>query len=376
MHPSSLISYYPTYAILDEIVSIGSFKELNIFIDLKNVLQTTYMKHAIENIVESSKSSKFVDTAIFSSLISFLSFHKIYGVKRGIETNFIVFFESGHSYYHKNIDKNYKVSRKIDDLYGLDKKDKDLFYKTLQANFQLIEKACNKLPRVSVVRLPNLEADFVPYYVLKRNLVKRGEGIGNIIYSNDHDLWQCLQNDVVIFSKAGKIKKIVKQGNVLSMLFKKETNIPDDCLTLAMSVIGDPGDDVTGVKGVGPARFLEIFEQLISMIGTINQLYDNVENNRSIFNFIPKSIQNKHLRKVVDEEVANNIISKNLKLVSFELISRALDNPSTTEMIDKRKIIEDVFSTERETSTVEGMKRGLEMLGVFLEEASLDFLYI
>jgi 5'-3' exonuclease len=376
MHPSSLISYYPTYAILDEIVSIGSFKELNIFIDLKNVLQTTYMKHAIENIVESSKSSKFVDTAIFSSLISFLSFHKIYGVKRGIETNFIVFFESGHSYYHKNIDKNYKVSRKIDDLYGLDKKDKDLFYKTLQANFQLIEKACNKLPRVRVVRLPNLEADFVPYYILKRNLVKRGEGIGNIIYSNDHDLWQCLQSDVVIFSKAGKTKKIVKQGNVLSMLFKKETNIPDDCLTLAMSVIGDPGDDVTGVKGIGPAKFLEIFEQLISMIGTMNQLYDNVENNRPIFNFIPKSIQNKHLRKVVDEEVANNIISKNLKLVSFELISRALDNPSTTEMIDKRKIIEDVFSTERETSTVEGMKRGLEMLGVFLEEASLDFLYI
>jgi 5'-3' exonuclease len=143
-----------------------------------------------------------------------------------------------------------------------------------------------------------------------------------------------------------------------------------------MSVIGDPGDDVTGVKGIGPAKFLEIFEQLISMIGTMNQLYDNVENNRPIFNFIPKSIQNKHLRKVVDEEVANNIISKNLKLVSFELISRALDNPSTTEMIDKRKIIEDVFSTERETSTVEGMKRGLEMLGVFLEEASLDFLYI
>jgi hypothetical protein len=376
MHPSSLLSYYPTYAILDEIVSIGSFKELNIFIDLKNVLQTTYMKHAIENIIESSKSSKFVDTAIFSSLISFLSFHKIYGIKRGIETNFIVFFESGHSYYHKNIDKNYKVSRKIDDLYGLDKKDKDLFYQTLQANFQLIEKACNKLPRVRVVRLPNLEADFVPYYVLKRNLIKRGEGIGNIIYSNDHDLWQCLSHDTVIFSKSGKIKKIVKQGNVLSMLFKKETNIPDDCLTLAMSVIGDPGDDVTGVKGVGPARFLEIFKQLISMIGTMNQLYDNVENNRPIFNFIPKSIQNKHLRKVVDEEVANNIISKNLKLVSFELISRALDNPSTTEMIDKRKIIEDVFSIERETSTVEGMKRGLEMLGVFLEEASLDFLYI
>ena len=69
MHPSSLISYYPTYAILDEIVSIGSYKHLNIFIDLKNVLQTTYMKHAIENIVESSRSSRYKDTSIFSSLI-------------------------------------------------------------------------------------------------------------------------------------------------------------------------------------------------------------------------------------------------------------------------------------------------------------------
>ena len=376
MHPSSLISYYPTYAILDEIVSIGSYKKLNIFIDLKNVLQTTYMKHAIENIVESSKSSRYKDTSVFSSLISFLSFHKIYGVKRGIETNFIIFYESGHSYYHKNIDKNYKVSRKIDDLYGLDKKDKDLFFATLQANFQLIERVCNRIAGLSAVCLPNLEADFVPYYILKRNLVERGEGIGNIIYSNDHDLWQCLSDDTVIFSKAGKIKKIVKQGNVLSMLFKRETKIPDEYLTLAMSVIGDPGDDVTGVANVGPARFLEVFDQLTALTGTMDQLYDNVENKRQIFNFLPESIQNKHLRKVVDSEMKDNTISKNLKLVSFELISRALDNPSKTEMIDKRKLIEKLFSNERETSTAEGMKRALEMSGVFLEEASLDFLYL
>lgn len=376
MHPSSLISYYPTYAILDEIVSIGNYKELNIFIDLKNVLQTTYMKHAIENIVQSSKDSRYKDTSIFSSLISFLSFHKIYGVKRGIETNFIVFYERGHSYYHKNIDRNYKVSRKIDDLYGLDKKDKDLFYETLQANFQLIEKACNRLPGVRVVQLPNLEADFVPYYVLKQNLVKRGEGIGNVIYSNDHDLWQCLDHDVMIFSKAGKTKKIVKQGNVLTRLLRKETEIPDRYLTLAMSVIGDPGDDVTGVANVGPARFIDIFEQLTSMTGTMDQLYDNVENKRNIFSFIPESIQNKHLRNVVDAELNDNIISKNLQLVSFEMISRALDNPRTTEMIDKRQIIERVFLHERETSTSDAMKKALEMSGVFLEEASLDFLYI
>ena len=127
MHPSSLLSYYPTYAILDEIASFGNYKKLNIFIDLKNTLQTTYMKHAIENIIDSSKKSRYLDTSVFSALISFLSFHKIYGVKRGIDTNFIIFFETGQSFYHKNIDKSYKISRRIDNLYGIDKVDRDLF---------------------------------------------------------------------------------------------------------------------------------------------------------------------------------------------------------------------------------------------------------
>ena len=75
MHPSSLLSYYPTYAILDEIASYGNYRTLNIFIDLKNAMQTTYMEHAIVNIVEASKKSNHLDTSVFSSLISFLSFH-------------------------------------------------------------------------------------------------------------------------------------------------------------------------------------------------------------------------------------------------------------------------------------------------------------
>ena len=77
MHPSSLLSYYPTYAILDEIVSKKNYKNINIFMDLKNNLQTTYMEHAIVNLVENTKRSKFIDTSIFTSIISFLSFHKI-----------------------------------------------------------------------------------------------------------------------------------------------------------------------------------------------------------------------------------------------------------------------------------------------------------
>lgn len=376
MHPSSLLSYYPTYAILDEIVSYGGYKTLNIFMDLKNVMQSVYMEHAIVNIVEASKKSKYLDTSVFSSLISFLSFHKIYGIKRGINTTFTIFFETGQSYYHKNIDKNYKISRRIDDLYGLDREDRELFFSVLHANYKLVEKACNRMPNVRVVRLPNLEADFVPYYATTRNLMPKGDGFANVIYSNDHDLWQGLTDDVFIYSKAGKHKKILKSGKVMEIFSKRPTNIPDEYLPLAMAVIGDPGDDVTGVNGIGPATFLKIFDQLIAITGNMETIYDKVENNKPLIDPIPPTIQNKKLKTIVDAEVENKTITNNLKLVSFELISRALENPVKTDMIDKRKIIEKQFLADREIFPLESMKKALERNNVYLEESSIDFIYI
>lgn len=297
-------------------------------------------------------------------------------MKRGINTNFVIFFESGQSFYHKNIDKNYKISRRIDDLYGLDREDRELFFSVLQANYQLVEGACNKMPGLKVIRLPNLEADFVPYYAITRDLVKKGNGVGNVVYSNDHDLWQCLRDDVFIYSKAAKFKRIHKHGKVMTMFLKKEVDIPDEYLTLAMAVIGDPGDDVTGVKGIGPAGFIQAFKELVALTGNMDIIHDKIENRQPLIDPIPQSIVNKKLRLIVDAEVKNQTISKNLQLVSFELISRALDNPIKTEMIDKRKIIEKQFISDRQVFPLESMKKALVKNGVFLEESSIDFLYI
>lgn len=375
MHPASLLSYYPTYAILDEILSYGSYKKLTIFMDLKNNLQTTYMEHAIVNIVENTKKSKYKDSSIFSSIISFLSFHKIYGIKRGIDINFIIFFETGQSYYHKNISKQYKISRKIDDLYGLERADRELFYEVLHSNFALIDKACNRLPGIKVIRLPNLEADFLPYYLLSRKKVPYNGEVGYITYSNDHDLWQCAAQDSYIYSKSAKIRKIIKPGTVMYNYLKRKNDIPDVYLPLAMSIIGDTGDDVTGVENVGPVRFLEVFDQLISLTGNIWEIYRKVENNLPLIDPIPTKFSNKYLRAIVDEEVKNKTISKNLKLVSFELISRALDNPNSVSMIDKRELITKILEKD-ETTPLSSLKEALEKTGVFLSDTSIDLLYI
>jgi len=375
MHPSSLLSYYPTYAILDEIVSYGNYKKLNIFIDLKNVLQTTYMEHAIVNIVENSKNTKFIDTSIFSSLVSFLSFHKIYGMKRGIDFNFIVFFESGKSSYHKNISKKYKISRQIDDLYGLDRVDRELFFNVLMSNYQLIEKAFNKIPSTTVIRLPNLEADFVPYYLLSRKFVPVDGSVGNITYSNDHDLWQCAADHSYIFSKSAKSKKIIKAGTIMKHILKKPTTIPDIYAPLAMGVLGDPGDDIDGINGVGPSGFFEFFDQLIAMTGSMGDIYRNLKDNKSLFKITPPSVVNKKLQKVVDEEIKNKTLSKAIRLISFELLSRELDDPNSTEMLEKRQLIEKRMS-DKEIVPLEPMRTALTKLGVYLEESTIDLLYI
>jgi len=333
------------------------------------------MEHAIINIVENSKNTKHIDTSVFSSVISFLSFHKIYGMKRGIDIEFIIFFESGKSSYHKNISKKYKISRKIDDLYGLDRVDRELFFNVLMSNFRLVEKALNVMPSVKVIRLPELEADFIPYYLLSRGHVPVDGSVGHLIYSNDHDLYQCAANHCYIYSKSAKVRKIIKPGTIMKTLLKKETTIPDIYAPLAMAVVGDPGDDIDGINGVGPVGFLEVFDQLVALTGTMGEIYKNLQNNKPLFTNPPANIVNKKLKKIVDQEIQTGVLSKAIRLISFEMLSRELDDPKTTEMLDKRKLIERRMN-DNEIVPLESMKTALIKNGVMLEEGSIDFLYM
>lgn len=374
MHPSSLLSYYPDYSILDQAISLKpNTKKLNLFFDLKNNLQSTYMQHTIVNIIETTKKSRIIDTSVFLSLISFLSFHKIYSIKRNIDIDFYIFFESGVSYYHKNISKQYKISRRIDDLYGLDRQDRDLFYDVLSKNYQLIEKVLNKIPKVNVIRLPNFEADFIPYYLITRNKIPQDNCV-NIIYSNDHDLRQCINDNTIIYSKTQKEKRIISKNEVMKNELKKECSIPDEYLPLSIAIIGDTGDDIEGISKIGPSRFLEISDELISILGPMNSVYDKICSKTNMFDIKCCPSGNKYLNKVISEENNNSKISNNLKLASFELISREFENPSNTEILAKRDNLNNLLENKT-ISSLEGIKKGLQLIGVEILTDDLDNLY-
>ena len=375
MHPSSLMPYYPTYSLLDEFVTKNNYKVLNLYIDLKNCLQTVYMEHAVVNMIESTRRSQFVDTSMFSALLAFLNFHKTYSIKRNIHINFFIFFETGRSTYHLEIQKTYKQKRLLDDLYGLDKESKELFRDIGQKNLQLIEKAFNRVPYVKVIRLHQLEADFVPHYLIGRKLTTQPNTC-HVIYSNDHDMHQTLiYDDVFIFRKVKQMKYIVSRNNAMTMELKRDTEIDISYHPLYLAIAGDEGDDVYGIGSIGPATFIKIFPQLNEMIGgDMNTLYDNVLHKRDIFDMSKYTNPNKYIDLILQAEKESNKISNNLKLVSFELISRMFESPINTEIQARRNAVKEIIESKliaNKNSLVESLTR----LNVFFGD-EFDTLYL
>lgn len=345
MHPASILSYYPTHALLDEVLSRG-YDTLNLYLDLKNVLQSLYMEHSVLNLVNETIKCNYTDTSVFASLVSFISFHKVYGAKRNIKLNIFVFFETGDSMYHKNLYKKYKISRKIDTLYGLDSAKRDLFFSILHKNYQLIERAFNLVPRVKVIRLENLEADFIPYYLITRKLVCTESNVGHIVYSNDHDLFQTISDNVFVFSKSARVKKLIKKGEVMKEYLKFDAHLDDSFLPITMAVVGDQGDDVDGLSQIGGKRAAECIKELVDIGGGSEQIYSNVVHDKPLFPIELSEKLNKYILKIVSEEKESKIVSRNLKLVSFEILSRFFDNPSSTEMLDRKNKVIQILNNE------------------------------
>jgi 5'-3' exonuclease len=221
--------------------------------------------------------------------------------------------------------------------------------------------------------LQNLEADFVPHYIIRNKLIDMNES-ANIIYSNDHDMLQTIDKNTYVFSKSMGGKKLIKQGNVLKHYYKFEKNYPDEYLPIIMGILGDPGDDVdSAVKGknLGIKKIEEFIEDFIGECGGVDEIYQNVFLGNPILKIDIDKIQNKYMR-IVAENI--DIVSRNLKLVSFEVLSKFLDNPNSTELVEKRKVIEDSLRNKKITE-YDILIGALEKTGVFITEEYSSLYY-
>lgn len=229
------------------------------------------------------------------------------------------------------------------------------------------------MPDVHILRMHNLECDFMPYYLLTRTSIGDGHQL-NLIYSNDKDMWQTVNDNTFAFVKHGKTKKLITPGKVMSAFLKRECKIDKSYFNLAKAIWGDVGDDIDGVDQVGPASIIKIFPEFQKIIGNMNDVYDNIENRLPIFNVIPSKIENKKLKSVVDAELDSGLISKNLKLISFELLSRAVDDPTESKMNERKKQLAKLF-VEKEVVNINVMNETLKKFNVMLDDDALNSIY-
>jgi 5'-3' exonuclease len=227
---------------------------------------------------------------------------------------------------------------------------------------------------VYVLRLHNLECDFIPYYLLTRAEFGKKPDQLNLLYSNDKDMWQTLSDNTFIFSKTGKTKRIITQDGIMSRFFKRECKIDKSYFPVTKAIWGDTGDDIYGVPQVGPASINDIFPTLQPMLGTIDEIYYNIENHLPIFNVIPSKIENKKLKSVIDAELNEGLITKNLKLISFELLSRAVDDPVESKMNERRDQIKN-FLNKKRIVEMKVMSETLKRFNVTLDENGLFSIY-
>jgi len=386
MTPNQVIPYYPTYADLDSVVSSSNFKEIRLFVDVKNISTGMYSGHVVEDIVEMS-SGRFVCSVIFSALLSFVAFHRVYAMKRSLNIKMYFFMESGQSFFHTNILPSYKAERKLSPLGNLTTEGMLDYFRIVRKNLELSEFVLSKIKGISFIRLVNLEADFVPYYTI-RYLSEPSKDVLNIIYSTDKDLLQTLtipDHNVVQFFRTLKKKMFITKDQVMPLVMNiKSSAVDPQFAPLAQAIMGDPSDGVPGFYGIGGSRCNKILEILVPKLNcSMDDLSFRASTGEDLFKGVEFKEKDEELpdgilrtvNRVLREEKYTKIVSKNLKLVSFDTLIKSLQND--VNGIPKLDFVRvQVENLDTDLVTKEQLSKAIVDLGIIVEDYVLDQIFL
>lgn len=364
MSAAQLINYFPKYEHLDSVVNSLKKDRLNIFVDLKGCMTSLFQEWAVKTIVDQSKDVQVCDQSVFAAILEFVSYHRSYCRKRNLKLNMYFFMESGTSSYHEEIHKLYKKNRSQSDFFGLDDISKDLFFNVLKRNYAVAEKVCNKIPDIHFIRLYNLEADFLPHYLLYHYFPKEVlEESMNMIYSLDKDMLQCLKHkNVVQFYKSYKLVRCIFSDDIVKHYFKKEDAklIAAEWFPLILSIDGDASDNFKGVDRVSLGTIYKLWDDISRSCISMDDVYKNIDNKTTIFPNRPLMMA-PNLKKIFESE---SDIVRNLKLSSYDLLIKHMLNGVPTHMNECKQRIHSVIEERSTINQPIILKRALEQNGL------------
>ncbi|GEM_PF-2928129 len=364
VHPNTILNTYPPEGLISKIEAIPVTK-LNVYVDIKNICTSLFIDSVAQEIVKSSEESE-VDTTILQSILLYASWWKEFGKLRNLKTKVFFCNDKGHSIYHQQIDKNYKLNRSIS------AKTLPFYFEDLNRirhlNNEMAELVCDKLPDVYFFNLKNLEADFLSYYLITRRF-NDNETI-HIICSSDKDMFQTLIRDnIFLLYKLKTVNKYLTKDtffmHFLQISNKSERSknkilellkhISAEDFVLILSIIGDMGDNVRGVKGLGPVKVVEMFsnrELVDKHVGNLNEVISRVLNDDGLIFKNTENLDEKLPRNWKLAIENNRVVTNSFKLISFEFLCRWLEQRNTLYQIEKLKSIDNTLNIKNHNGNI------------------------
>ena len=214
-------------------------------------------------------------------------------------------------------------------------------------------KASRKFYHTYGAYLSFCESDFVPEYFIKNKY--QDESNLNIIYSSDRDMIQTLKyhNTVLFMRKSNGTKQYLNYKTWLKGLFDKPEHLdlfkdlPVEDYIYVKSIMGDIGDDISGVGGIGPIKAAAFIDDM--------QKKEPIKSIEQVIEFANKHKDDPATTgtwaKNIDAK--KDILYRNYRLMSFEELMNNLSIPTLKEL---ERVDPDKLTFEQTVDTIKAVQ--------------------
>lgn len=177
-------------------------------------------------------------------------------IRRYEPSHVLIAFDHGRSSKRLSMDSKYKANR-IKSKEEREKEGPDEF----RPQFDIFLQACHRLG-VPYLRLENTEADDILAKAV-HDFAPSFEQV--VIVSADHDIQQLIRSNVIVVKPSLGQSKSIKEETFDIDSIREEWKLDPWRLPEIWALTGDKGDNVEGIRGIGPKKATKIIQDYGSL---------------------------------------------------------------------------------------------------------------
>jgi 5'-3' exonuclease len=196
----------------------------------------------------------------------------------------------------------------------------------------------------------------MPYYLLKHKFsdIDREDSV-NIIYSRDKDMLQCLEfENSYQFYRAANCDKTdyITQETLFTHFCKMECKPVRDAakwFPLVLSLCGDSGDGIPGIKGLGPKNIYKNIDTIMKAFDyNADKMYQRVMNGDNLLTESWEYSSTPTLTKIFSN---SENLARNMKLISYRALSEYILGGFPTSTIELKNYIDKIWDNKDKLSS-------------------------